>query len=631
MSDPSREEPPPQRPVVGDLAAEKAVVAGELHVAGDFYMGAAPPRPRPTLKPPRDLPERNKRFVGRKPQLSDIHRLLQQEGEVGITQEVAVHAHGGIGKTALAVEYAWGHLADYPAGLFFISCDADLLLPAVAALAGPLGIGEGETPEQTAAWVKTWLESGEAGGPALLILDNVRDARQWNDAQWHKWLPGGQNCRRLITTRDDHLSLERYRLERLPQAEGVKLLAKYRKVARNEKQTVGQLVEWFDGLAVGLTVVGAYMADHPGLGWAGYIADLEAKGLGAVRATEEEVGGLPDYDRRIDAVFEDLLEALPPEHRRGLQYAALLPEDCVLPLWLVWLLENDEEIELPELPGYAGDPSRPVTDRLTERDLLRVFRGDDARLSLHRVLRRRLVELLAGEPDHRGTLLENLCALAEYRGEASHDAITRPQLRDELTPLLRLSDALLRLGRIDEAARLANWIHAPLFDLARTAEGRDSLERFIDAPLAPIEKATTLSNLATISRAQGDLPGAREQMQRAIAINEEHFPEDHPSLAIRYSNLALILKDQGDLPGARQQMERAIAIEQQHFPEDHPSLAISYNNLGHIELAEDRPQQARELFRRAHAILTKHFTAEHPKVQRVARTLKELGDLPEEP
>ncbi|NQU23592.1 MAG: tetratricopeptide repeat protein [Candidatus Nealsonbacteria bacterium] len=629
MGNTPRKKPQPPRPLVGDIAAEKVLVPENLNVGRDFNMGAPPAQPRPTLTPPRELPPKNKKFVGRKRPIEDVHRLLQREGDVGITQEVAVHAHGGIGKTALAIEYAWQHLDDYPAGLFFISCDVDLLLPAVAALAGPLGIDEADTPEQTAAWVKAQLESD---GPALLILDNVRDARQWNDAQWRKWLPGGPNCRRLITTRDERLPLPRYRLERLPQDEGIELLAKYRPVAEPNRETVGRVVEWFDGLAVGLTVVGAYMAEHPDLDWDRFVDGLEAKGLGAVRAIEDDVGGLPDYDRRVDAVFDDLLESVPPAHRRALEYAALLPEDYVLPLWLAWLLTGDERIELPELPGYGDDLSQPVINRLKGHGLLPPYRGDDTRLSMHRVLRRRLGELLADDGDHRKMLVDRLCALAEHRGEASHQAIVQPHLRDELTPLLRLSDTLLQFQRIDEAASLANWIHTPLHDLARTTEVRDSLERFIDTSLAPEGKATALSNLAMILKAQGDLPGARQQMERAIEIMQEHLLEDHPKLAIGYSNLATILKNQGDLPGAWQQMERSIEIWQKLLPEDHPNLATCYCNLATILQDQDDLPGARQQMERAIAIDEKHFPEDHPTLatsySNLATILQAQGDLP---
>jgi hypothetical protein len=51
---------------------------------------------------------RNLGFVGREGDLAQVHRLLQQAVAVGVLP-VAASGMGGIGKTQLAVEYAYRH------------------------------------------------------------------------------------------------------------------------------------------------------------------------------------------------------------------------------------------------------------------------------------------------------------------------------------------------------------------------------------------------------------------------------------------------------------------------------------------------------------------------------------------
>lgn len=658
---------PPDKRLVDRLEAEKAVIAGkirELHIHEAPKTPAKPARPR--LKPPRNLPDRNDKFAGRTEELDRIHELLcrhEKDASVGVTQQAAAHGLGGVGKTSVAIEYAWRHLNDYPGGLFVLTCDRDLLLPVIVDLADQFGVEEADTPEHTAQRVKEHLEASES---SLLILDNVRDPKQWGDTEWSRYLPGG-NCRRLITTRSRHLpGLEMYPIERLPRDQGIELLARHRDDAgkSENEQIVGDIVDWFDGLAVGLTVVGAYMSLHPDLTWEAYQKSLEAKGLGAVRAAEDEVddaGGLPDrYEKRVDAVFDETIAALGVEQRRALEYAALLPEDTVVRIWLRWLLENDDTISLPARPGYEDRPADPIVSELVALQLLRPIEDAEDTLSLHRVLRRRLRETFDEEVAHREGLLDRVAELGEVRAKASHGAITDKSLRPELSALLKLSDELLAHDRLVQAADLANWVHTPLRALARHAEDRASLTRFIEDGMCMLEEtdperaAIVLSNLGLALLDQGDLGAARKYMERAIEIEKKHFEPDHPTLAISHSNLAAILKDLGelstarenveraieiqkkhfvpdhphlatlysnlgmilldlgDLPPAREYMERAIEIDKKHFDPEHPNMATRYNNLANIELADGKREEACKLWRRACAILTKHFEDDHP-------------------
>ncbi len=192
-----------------------------------------------------------------------------------------------------------------------------------------------------------------------------------------------------------------------------------------------------------------------------------------------------------------------------------------------------------------------------------------------------------------------------------------------------------RLERWADAAGTQSDLARVLRDLGEYAAARQRME----AAIAIQEKhfppdhptlAISYSNLALILKDLGEYAAARQRMEAAIAIFEKHFPPDHPNLAASFSNLAAILRDLGEYAAARQRMEVAIAIEQKHFPPDHPTLATSYNNLAHIELADGHKRRACELWRQAYAIFTKHFAADHPHVRQVEKTLrKHCGRAPE--
>ena len=59
---------------------------------------------RTKLKSPHKLPVQNPNFVGRRTDLTKLHDRLQETKRLAIT---AVSGMGGIGKTALALQYAY--------------------------------------------------------------------------------------------------------------------------------------------------------------------------------------------------------------------------------------------------------------------------------------------------------------------------------------------------------------------------------------------------------------------------------------------------------------------------------------------------------------------------------------------
>jgi tetratricopeptide (TPR) repeat protein len=614
------------------IRAEKVVYIEHADVKGDLgtYMEGGSER-IPVHKPPRNLPPRQGTFAGRVAELADLHTLLSRGGELGITQQAAVHGYGGVGKTSLAVEYAWRQLADYPGGAFFLACEAALGAPPLHVLAPHLGLSSLETEEETAQRVKAHLETGE---PCLLILDNVEGPRQWRDPAWSKDLPAGA-CRRLVTTRAERLpELRMYALQRLTTEDGLRLLTKYRADVAEHREVAAAVVEWFDGLAVGLTVVGAYMQLHPDLTWEQYARSLEAKGLGAVRQTEAVVEGELNYEARVDAVLDDLLASLPAEERRGIEYAALLPEDNVYVPWLSALLQGDSDIQTDELPGYEGRGGEGVVQRLLRRQMLRA-RGEEAEVvGLHRVLRRRVRERLR-EEEPWGRLVERVAALAEERGEASHEAVTNVALRRELTPLIALCEELEGLKGVEAAASAANWLATPLRALGRFREARVLLERFATEErmhaLPARERALLFSNLALLLKDLGELGEARRRMEHAIETEERQFDPDHPTLAVSYSNLATILKDLGQVEQARRLMERAIEIDEKHFDPDHPTLANRYSNIAAILRDLGELEDARRRMDRAIEIDERYFDPDHPtlaiRYSNMATILKDLGEL----
>ena len=145
-------------------------------------------------------------------------------------------------------------------------------------------------------------------------------------------------------------------------------------------------------------------------------------------------------------------------------------------------------------------------------------------------------------------------------------------LRDHLALLPEGADRIslhLSAGRLLQD--LARWEEAE-------HEGRLALEEAEKQDDAQV-LSWAMSDLAQTLQDTDRLAEAEPLMRRALAIGEQSFGPEHPSVAIRLNNLAMLLQDTDRLAEAEPLMRRALAIGEQSFGPEHPTVAIRLNNL----------------------------------------------------
>ncbi|MBX9735577.1 MAG: tetratricopeptide repeat protein [Phycisphaerales bacterium] len=635
--------------------------------------------------PPSTVPTPSPTFVPRKNITAKIHAALQANPEQVVVRQAVTRAMGGYGKTVAAILYAHEYAAEYPGGRFFLPIESGDIVAALASLITPLGLTSANDPKADAALVSATLKDGE---PSLLILDNVATKGAWTAMLDTGLVPRG-NCRVLITTRDDRVA-EKHdiaigRLEPDEAREVYRLFCETRKTGAGHAPALppahvaDAITAWVGGLAVAVAAVAAFMKLNPDISWEEHwlgdgkgmvglknMPDIELPDVLPEVAAQLGLEGkaLADH-RRTLRVIDDAINSLPAPERRAVDYAALLPADMAPAIWLETLLEGDAarpgpasgeaadplHLTLTKKPFSKASPARAVLEHLDALDILLPGGEGGKLLSLHRLWHARLNEPPHGAAADRGALLLSLAACAAARradvlgvDEPGKPAaidnphvVTNAALRWELSPLISVAVALAQAGRLKEAETVAWWLPIPLRLLGRLAEARAVLESLLKNPaaaqaaLGDSDFASLLTNLALIQKDQGDLPGARASIERAIAIEQKHFAPDHPTFATRYSNLAIIQQDQGDLPGARASMERAIAIDQKHFAPDHPTLATSYNNLAGILRELKQLPDARRYADKAVRIDTLHHGPASPilsfSLSGLAKVQRDQGDF----
>jgi hypothetical protein len=111
--------------------------------------------------------------------------------------------------------------------------------------------------------------------------------------------------------------------------------------------------------------------------------------------------------------------------------------------------------------------------------------------------------------------------------------------------------------------------------------------------------------LAEWLRCAKRLSEAEPISRRALQIDENHFGENHPRVAMRLNNFGLLLQKSNRSIEAEPLYRRALAINENHFGKDHPHLHAVLSNLGSLLAATNRVPEAELLLRRRVDILMK--------------------------
>lgn len=218
---------------------------------------------------------RNPFFTGREDILAALHQSLSTSQTAALAQSYVLHGLGGIGKTQIAVEYAYRHAHEYTA-VFWVGAETpESIASSFLAIATLLGLPEHQASDQgrIAAAVRRWLSTHRQW---LLIWDNVEDLNLLSP-----YLPPARQGAMLFTTRLPTLGTLAQRIELQPMVEEEGLLFLLRRaclldptasveqlkqLAQNTSQEYAaaqKLVEAMDGLPLALDQVGAYVQETP--------------------------------------------------------------------------------------------------------------------------------------------------------------------------------------------------------------------------------------------------------------------------------------------------------------------------------------------------------------------------------
>lgn len=619
------------------------------------------------LPPPWSVPfSRNPFFTGREEIMKALHAQISTKQMTALTQSYALHGLGGVGKTQIALEYAYRHALEYSA-VFWIGAETDeqivtSLLRIAEALQLPMR--EDQDQQRVVAAVQHWLISHDQW---LLIWDNVENLETLD-----RFLPSTRSGAILITTRCQTLGTFAYGLDLSPmeQKESVTFLLRRAKVLKPGPEGVAEQVQQFamrapaeyaaavelvtamEGLPLALDQVGAYL-EETGCSFSDYLQRYEQQRASLLNRRGRPRGGHPSSVTATIRLANQRVVQDYPQAANLLRLCALLSAEGIPEELFV------AHISSSEATGDCGVKDLYQLDEAIAalRSFSLVQRHSETRtLSIHRLVQAVLWEEMSEQERHlwQWRAIRSLnAAFPEIIPEnwpqcerflphllTCAAAIPHDELDQDLAEILRkTADYLRGRARFEQAGPLyrralhiEEQLHGPdqlrmaaplyglallLFEQGKYMQAEPLARRALsiwERALQPgdTELARPLIGLAIVLFSQGKYAQTERLCQRALSLNEQALGSEHPQILPALINLADVSNEQGRYTEAEPLYRRAMRIQKQALGAEHPQLAYPLCGLGRLYTRQGREKQAKVLYQRAFQMRKRTLGAEHP-------------------
>ncbi|HZO71991.1 MAG TPA: FxSxx-COOH system tetratricopeptide repeat protein [Ktedonobacteraceae bacterium] len=607
---------------------------------------------------------RNSFFTGRE----DLLRLLFMQFQGHPIEEgppiIALSGLGGVGKTQLAIEYAYRHRSEYQAVLWVSADSPTMLLADFGNLTQVLHLrGKDEQDQQQAIKaVQCWLTEQ---GSWLLVFDNVEDIEIV-----HSLIPTTGQGHVLLTTRLQATSTlaKRIDVDVMTPEEGTLFLLRRAKiipatvpstaVAPSDLQAAQTLSTMMEALPLALDQAGAYI-EETGCNIAGYLKRSQEHQLQLLQRR----GCSTDHPTSVAATWSLSFQKLQQSNATAatlLQLCALLHPDAI-----------PEELFLAASPPHLLPLATDLLHLDSIINALRAFslirrHPETCTLSLHRLVQtvlvakmdRQMQQLLTKQlvyavnavfPDCLPSTRQ-LCHRYLSQALACAQLLQQWHLAfPEAARLLYQTGVYLQArasyDQADQLYKQALEIHeqlastkqpegarclfalATLYEIQWKAQEAEKLyQQVLTIQMQSLESghpevAQTLNTLAMFYYKKGHYSQAEPLYFQALDIFQQKLGSEHPDVARCLSDLASLYREQGKYRQAEALQKQALHIRERVFGPDHLETATSLRNLAILYHEQGQFKQAESLYKQALAIRTQQLGPDHPDVALILRGL----------
>ena len=587
---------------------------------------------------------RNRNFTGRTELLEALRTKLMHGRPAVLTQ--AISGLGGVGKTELAVEYAYQNASDYELVWWVRAEEPALLATDFAGLAEYLDLSEKDVLDQREAITaaRRWFESHDRW---LLVFDNAEEL-----GDLLPYLPRTGSGNVLITSRNPiwRGPADAFAVPQFDRIESLDFMVKM--VGHAEVRDLETLADSLGHLPLALDQAASYI-QAADIDVTEYLSLFERYRLDLLKRWFPTT----NYPATVATTWEISLtkvRAINPASADLLNILAFLGAESIPKTLLTVEGSGTPEI----LKRVPLDPLSLNDALLALQRYSLLTRQSGGGYSIHRLVQAVIRDRLSIED--RALWLRAAAWLVDSRFHFDHDDLETWEI---CRALLSHALNLLSLRETDFAdpalGHLAWQVGLYLAEHAEYVEARTKLEEALTiqeklySPEAP-RTGSLLSDLGLVVQALGDSRAAHEIFERALAIQLAHngvrhrivastennlglvehaigrfdaardrfasvlsvlrdeFGNLHRSVAVALNNLGIAVHSLGDRHSARSYLEEAAKIAQATFPPRHPTIAIIESNLGLLFLELGKARTARKYFKIALKIDRDAYGLNHP-------------------
>ena len=545
-----------------------------------------------------NLPNRNIYFTGRENVLDTIESSFIQNNGV-----FSISGLGGIGKTQIAIEYAYRYSGLYNS-IWLINAETDDSLFSDLLKFAEIKCGleaATATPDIVIETVRRWTAHNRDW---LFIFDNAEEY-----STLKKYLPqnnAGQG-KVIITSRNefwDKTGSKALEVNIFSEAEAVQFL-RNRTQIKNHDETAKVLNNVLGALPLALEHGAAYISEND-ITFKKYIELFDKY------KTELLEQGLSKNEISVAATWQVSINKINIEAARQLLY-----------MCSYYASENINLDTLILSNEYLVEPlGAVVADELEINNIVKELRRyslvsmSNRNLSIHRLLQESVMHNI-------GPVTEYLeCCFTHINKLMNGNNYRTKEGRDTARLLLPHAFAVFNYiessgVQQDETHNLCSKIAYGLSEFALYTESIKFYHKAISIREKVLGKehpktAATYNNIASVYSRQGDYPKALEWHQKAFAIHKKVLDKDHPDIATTYNNIAVVYDRQGDYPKALEWYKKALAIREKVLGKEHPDTATTYNSIAVVYSRQGDYPKALEWYKKALAISEKVLWKEHP-------------------
>jgi tetratricopeptide (TPR) repeat protein len=562
-----------------------------------------------------NIPPRNPNFTGRVDLLERLSERLR-EGTTTVLPE-AIHGMGGVGKTQLAIEYAYRHQSEYDVVWWIPAERPGQIGQALVELAQRLGLVTSAEANIAGPAVREALREGRPYSRWLLIFDNADSPDVVRD-----YFPTGGSGTILVTSRNRRWSVVGPSLEVdvFTREESKELLRRSGPGDLDDAEA-DRLADALGDLPLALEQAAAWRAET-GMPASEYLRLFEHK-----RAELLEVSPPPDYQLPVAAAWNvslDHLEIRSLTALRLLQLCSYFAPDPISRSIFSGL--GGSTID-PALDRALNDPMRlaRAIREINRYSLARIDHRTNS-IEMHRLVQAVLIHRMTPEEQNRmrngaHTLLAaadpkgpnqaaNWPRYAELYGHViASDAIEsdQPWVRELVMNVARylwywgdhkvareFTEQAWRtwqelFGEEDQQTRLMGWWLCFLYlKVGRYDDASQLVAQLKDiyARTAPEEREDTREDAleammleAAVRRVQGDFAAGAELDEMAYDRARRAFGDDDPTTLGTAHNLGVSLRLVGEFQRALELDQHTHALKTRLYGRDHHQSLITEGSI----------------------------------------------------